>query len=66
MDLKFVRIMTLLSLGEWYKRQNDPKQARENFQLAKKIAEDTGHITGREAADADLAQLETISPETTL
>lgn len=60
MDLKFVRIMVLLSIGEWYKRQNDPEQAREYFQLAKAIAEETGHITGRDAAVADLAGLETV------
>jgi tetratricopeptide (TPR) repeat protein len=58
MDLKFIRIMTLLSMGEWYKRQNDPEQARENFQLAREIAEETGHVTGQDAATADLAQLE--------
>jgi tetratricopeptide (TPR) repeat protein len=57
MDLKFVRIMTLLSIGEWYKRQNDPEQARENFELAKGIAEETGHVTGRVAAEADIAEL---------
>jgi len=60
MDLKFIRIMALLSLGEWYKRQNDPEQARENFQLAKEIAEETGHIAWQEAAAADLAQLEPV------
>jgi tetratricopeptide (TPR) repeat protein len=60
MDLKFIRIMTLLSMGEWYKRQNDPERAREYFQLARDIAEETGHVTGREAAAADLAQLESI------
>lgn len=58
MDLKFIRIMTLLSIGEWYKRQNELDLAREHFQLAKDIAEETGHITGRDAAVADLAQFE--------
>lgn len=58
MDLKFIRIMSLLSLGEWYKRQNDPDQARQYFQLARDIAEETGHLPWREAAVADLAQLE--------
>jgi len=58
MNLKFIRIMALLSIGEWYKRQNDPAQARENFQLAREIAEESGHVTGRDAAVADLAELE--------
>ncbi|MFN2221776.1 MAG: tetratricopeptide repeat protein [Chloroflexota bacterium] len=60
MDLRFIRIMTLLSMGEWYKRQNDPERAREYFQLARDIAEESGHVTGKDAATADLAQLEIV------
>jgi len=57
MDLKFVRIMTQLSLGEWYKRRNDPQQARQKFQMAQRIAEEAGHGPGQQAAAADLADL---------
>jgi tetratricopeptide (TPR) repeat protein len=60
MDLRFIRIMSLLSMGEWYKRQDEVALARESFQLAKEIAEETGHITGRDAAEADLVQLEAV------
>ena len=58
MDLKFIRIMTQLSLGEWYKRRNDPAEARIYFLLAQQIAEETGHEPWREAAAADLAEVD--------
>jgi tetratricopeptide (TPR) repeat protein len=57
MNLKMIRILTQLSLGEWYKRRDEPAEARIYFQLALQIAEETGHAPWREAAMADLKSL---------